>query len=151
MGVGLPLSVFRNCTPVLCIPYSGTPKEGVHPTCLESPNGFKLNLIIGFLAGFGGLFGAATHCDFSNHRKTRLEFDLKARVYVPGDADDQDGTNLGAIRLEALGETARRHVGILRKRKSHDAIPEHMGCHLVEVANIKVKLYYLISSFMTEG
>jgi hypothetical protein len=57
-------------------------------------------LIIRFFGVFGGFFGAAKYSGISNYRKTRLEFDLKARAYVPGDADDQGGTNLGAIRLE---------------------------------------------------
>ena len=63
------------------------------------------------------------------------------------------GRSRSEVKLVAvsLGETARRQIGILGKRKSLDAIPKHMGCHLVKVANMKVKLYYLVPSLMTEG
>ena len=73
------------------LPYSGTPKDVVHLKFPERPDFFKLNLIIVFLWIIGGLFSASESFSSSNHRKRRLEFNHRVRVYVSGDAEERDG------------------------------------------------------------
>jgi hypothetical protein len=82
-------------------PYSGTPKDVVHLKFPERPDSFKLNFIIVFLWVIGGLFSASESLSSSNHWKRRIGFNHQARVYVPGDAEERDGQNLGVITLEA--------------------------------------------------